>query len=343
MRAVRVTAHGGLDAVECVEIDAPTPKPGEALIRVRASGMNHLDLWVRRGVEGHRFPLPLTLGSDGAGIVAEVGDGVSDVEVGDEVIVAPATSCGRCEACLSGNDPLCRHYEILGESCDGTSADFISVPTSSVFKKPSSMTWDEAACFTLSALTSWTMLNDKARLRPGETVLVLGGTSGVGSMAIQLAKWCGARVIATAGSEEKLALCAELGADECVHHHEESIPERVRAITKRRGVDIVFEHVGAATWESSVRSLARGGRLVTCGATTGAEVAIDLRALFFKNIALLGSTMGSRGAIPLLLRAYEAGAIRPVVGATLPIQDPQEAHRRLEAGEVQGKVVLRHD
>lgn len=343
MHAARVTKHGDVEAVEWTTVPRPEPAAGEVRVRVAAAGMNHLDLWVRRGVAGHRFPLPLILGSDGAGVVDAAGTGVESVALGSEVILAPAVSCESCPACESGDDPMCRQYSILGEDRDGTCAEFVVVPASCVFPKPDSVDWATAAAFPLATLTAWTMLIRRAALREGETVLVLAGTSGVGNMAIQIARLHGCRVIATAGGPEKCARLVTLGADEVIDHGSEDITQRVRELTAKRGVDIVFEHVGAATWADSLRSLARGGRLVTCGATTGPGVELDLRLIFYKRLSILGSTMGARADLPHLIERLGAGELRPLIGARLPMAEVRDAHRLLEERQVTGKVVLLPD
>ena len=339
--AVRIPRHGDIEVLEWTP-DAPCPEcgPGQVRVEIRAVGLNHLDLWVRRGVPGHPFPLPITPGCDGAGTVAECGPGVDHLEPGTRVLISPGVSCGRCQACLSGRDPLCREYGILGETRDGTCADTAVVPAENIIPIPASVDFHEAGCFGLVALTAWTMLVERAACRAGEDVLILAGGSGVGSLAIQIAKLIGCRVIATAGGDDKCRRVAELGADDVIDHGREDIAGRVRELTGRRGVDVVFEHVGEATWDASLRSLAWGGRLVTCGATTGAQVKADLLVIFFKSISILGSTMGSKGEVPRLVKLLGEGRLRPVIGKVLPMEDVAEAHRLLEERQVFGKVVL---
>lgn len=340
MTCVEITDHGGLNALALVQRPIPVPEPGEVLVEVRATGLNHLDLWVRRGVPGHRFPLPIIPGCDGAGVVAACGSGVTNVEVGAAVILSPGTSCGVCTHCLEGRDPLCRDYGILGETRDGTCADYVCVPAANVIPKPDNVGFSEAGCFSLVALTAWTMLVDRAQIAPGEDVLILAGGSGVGSMAIQIAKMLGCRVIATAGSDAKLSRLRELGADDVIHHGNEDIAARVKELTDKRGVNVVFEHVGEATWQASLRSLAWGGRLVTCGATTGAKAECDLRLIFFKSLSILGSTMGSKGSVPLLVKLLGDGKLRAQIAETLPMSKIETAHRLLEERHVFGKVVV---
>ena len=339
MRAVLIREHGGLDRLEIAECPEPDT-PRQAVVNVRAVALNHLDVWLRRGVPGHTFPLPMIPGSEVSGIVEAVPAGFGSILPGDEVIVAPGISCGVCIACTSGRDNLCRSFGILGESENGGCAEKISVPVRNLIPKPASLSFVEAAAVPLDFLTSWHMLVARAALRPGETVLIHAGGSGVGSAAIQIAKLWGATVIATVGSREKESPARELGADEVIFYREADFAAEVRKLTGRRGADVVFEHVGADTFEGSMKSLARGGRLVTCGATTGAEVKINLRVVFFKLLSILGSTMGSIGELHEIMKHVNSGRLRPVVARVLPLDQVGEGHRLLEDREVFGKVVL---
>ena len=340
MRAVRIEEHGGLDQLAVTEVDTPHPGPGEVLVEIRTAGLNHLDTWVRRGVPGHTFPLPLIPGCDGAGIVRALGPATKRAELGAEVILAPGLSCGACAACARGDDMLCSRYGILGETRDGTCAEYVVVPEANLLPKPAAIEWERAGCFALVALTAWTMVVDRARLRSGETLLVLAGGSGVGSTAIQIGKHLGCRVIATAGGDEKCQRLPEIGADAAIDHSAGPFSDRVLELTDGRGVDVVVEHVGESTWEQSLRCLAWGGRLVTCGATTGARAEIHLRRLFFKNQAILGSTMGPRGNLHTLLPLLERDRVSPILAATYPLDQLAEAHRRIEARELFGKVAI---
>jgi NADPH:quinone reductase-like Zn-dependent oxidoreductase len=340
MRAAVVREHGGLDNVVVEDRPVPEAGPGEVRVAVRAAGLNHLDLWVRRGVPGHTFPLPLVLGSDFSGVVDQVGPGVGTAQVGDEVCVAPGHSCGACQACASGRDNLCKGYGIFGETRDGGCAEYAVVPAVNLLPKPPEMSFEQAAAWPLAFLTAWHMLVARAQLRPGETVLVHAAGSGVGSAAVQVAKLWRARVVATASTDEKLRRAAELGADELVNYTTTDFAREVRRLTDKRGVDVVVEHTGQATWDGSVRSLCWGGRLVTCGATSGWDARVDLRVLFFKRISLLGSTMGSRGELFEVLGHLCAGRLRAVVDRVLPLEEVREAHRVLEEREQFGKVVL---
>ncbi len=326
MKRLVIAEHGPPEVLRVEQVELPEAGPGEVRVGVRAVGMNHLDLWVRRGVEGHTFPLPLVPGSDIAGVV-ETGE-----RAGERVVLHPATSCMRCAHCQGGRDNLCRHYRIRGEGQDGGCAEAVVCHERDLITMPDGMGFTEAAALPLAMLTAWQMLR-KARAAPGERVLVLGGSSGVGSAAVQIAKLLGCTVAATAGSEAKRALCRTLGADEVLDHTRDF----------RWKADVVVEHVGAATWERSLRSLDWGGRLVTCGATTGNRVGLDLRVLFFKQQELIGSTMGTRGDMRQLWEGVISGALRPVVGATFPMSRAAEAHEALEKGGVAGKVVLEQD
>jgi len=341
MKAIIVREHGGTEKLERAEVPDPELKPGEAVVRVRAVALNHLDIWVRRGVPGHKFPLPLIPGAEVAGVVDAVGANPMGWKAGDEVVVAPGYSCGYCVPCLAGNDPLCQNdHGIFGESRNGGCAEKIAVPVRNLMRKPPALSFAETAAFPLDMLTAWHMLVARAELRPGETVLVQAGGSGVGSAAIQIARLWGATVFATAGSAAKAARAKELGAQETILYREADFADEVRRLTGKRGVDVVFEHVGAETFEKSMRVLARGGRLVTCGATAGAEVSINLRVVFFKLLSILGSTMGSLAEMHEIVRHVTAGRLRPVIDRVLPLDEIAEGERVLESREAFGKVVL---
>lgn len=340
MRALRVHEHGGFEKLVLDDVPMPEPGPGQVRVALRAVGINHLDTWVRRGVPGHTFPLPMTLGSDGAGVVDAVGEGVESMARGDEVVVLPGVSCGVCAPCQSGSDMLCRHYHILGESRDGVAAEYAVLGVENLAPKPRNLSMAEAASVALVFQTAWHMLVRRAELRAGETVLVHAGLSGVGSAAVQIAKLLGARVIATAGGAEKCARVAELGADHVIDYLAVEFPGAVLAIAGKGGVEVVVEHVGEATFAGSLECLGRGGRLVTCGATTGGQVELRLHQVFFKSLSVLGSTMGSKGDLRRVLLLFDRGLLRPVLDRTLPLDRGAEAHRLLEAREVLGKIVL---
>ncbi len=340
MKAVIFSQHGGPEVLRYTEVAEPRINATEVLVRVRACALNHLDLWVRRGLPGITIPMPHIPGSDIAGEVSRVGDLVTRVKVGQKVLLAPGLSCGQCEACSAGADNRCRRYTIFGYLVDGGCAEFVRSPEVNVIPIPGDLSFDEAAAVPLVFLTAWHMLMGRAQLQPGEDVLVLGAGSGVGSAAIQLAKVIGARVIATAGSEEKLSKARELGADDLINHSRMNILDEVKRLTDRRGVDVVFEHVGAVTWDMSVASLAPGGRLVTCGATTGYEGKIDIRYLFGRQLSLLGSFMGSRAELYAVLKLIGRRQLHAVIDRTMPLSQCAKAHELLEKREQFGKIVL---
>lgn len=338
MKAVRFHAHGGPDVLRYEECTDPIPGQGEALVRVRACALNHLDLWQRRGMERVQIPFPHISGADVAGEVISAPG--SDIPAGRRVMLQPGISCGRCAACLDGRDNACPTYDVLGYRSDGGYAEIVKVPTQNLIMIPDAIGFVEAAAFPLAFLTAWHMLITRAKLRAGEDVLVLGAGSGVGQAAIQIAWRHGARVFATAGTDEKLARARQLGAYDVINHTTQDLPAKIKEFTNARGVDVVVEHVGIATWDRSLRCLMRGGRLVTCGATTGHSAHIDLRVLFSRQISLLGSYMGRKGELLRAAQFFFAGELRPVVDKTFPLAEAAEAHRRLEAREQFGKLVL---
>jgi NADPH:quinone reductase-like Zn-dependent oxidoreductase len=337
LKAVRFHRHGGPEVLAFEEAPDPAPPPGWVLVRVRACALNHLDLWERRGIERVKIPLPHISGSDVAG---EIVSDAADLKAGTRVMLQPGLSCGRCAACLAGEDNRCRAYDVLGYSCDGGYAGLVAVPLANIIPIPPHVGFVEAAAFPLTFLTAWHMLLTVARLRRGEDVLVLAAGSGVGQAAIQIARLHGARVFATAGSDDKAARARHLGADAVVDHYRGDFSSEIRRLTSRRGVDIVVEHVGQATWDHSVRCLASGGRLVTCGATTGPVGSIDLRHLFARQLALLGSYMGSKRELLDAAQCFFRGELTPVVDATFPLASAAEAQGRLERREHFGKIVL---
>lgn len=341
MKAIQYSEHGGVDVLRFVDAPEPTIGQGEVLVRVRACALNHLDIWIRRGIPGQKTPMPHIPGSDIAGEVARVGDGVTNVKPSDRVLLNPGISCGQCEKCLAGADNFCRAYTLFGQGLDGGCAEFVKTPAVNCVPMPEGISFEQAAAFPLVSLTAWHMLITRAQLLPSETVLVLAAGSGVGSAAIQIAKTSGARVIATAGSEAKLAKAKELGADEVINHSTQKISDEVKRMTNRRGVQVVFEHVGQATWEESIRSLEPGGRLVTCGATAGYDGKLDIRYLFTRQISLLGSFMGSKAELYPALELLRRGELKPVIDLVLPLEKCAEGHERLEHREQFGKVVLR--
>ena len=340
MKAIHFDRHGGPDVLRYTEVPQPELRFGEVLVGVHACALNHLDLWVRGGLPGVPIPLPHIPGSDIAGVVEEIAAGVTTVKPGQKVLLAPGVTCGKCASCLAGHDNYCPQFTNLGYLIDGGCAQFVSCPEVNCFPYPENLSFEKAAAVPLVFQTAWHMLLTRAQLKPAETVLVLGGGSGVGSAAIQIAKFFGCRVIATAGNDAKLAKAKELGADDLINHQEQKIKDEVRRLTAKRGVDVVFEHVGTATWDHSVASLTRGGRLVTCGATTGFDGKIDLRFLFSRQLSILGSYMGNKSEFATVLELVAAGKLKPVVDRTFPLAECRLAHEYLESGSQFGKVVL---
>ena len=341
MRAVVIREHGDVDRLEIVSRPDPEPGPGEVRVALRTAALNHLDTWLRRGIPGVQYPLPIIPGCDGAGVVSALGPGVDGPAPGTRVALQPGVSCGRCGACLSGQDPLCRRYGILGETRDGTNAEFICVPAANVLPIADHLGFEEAAAFPLVFLTAWHMAVERARIQPGDTVLVHAAVSGVGSAAVQIAKMLQARVLATVGAASKVESARRLGADEVLLYRDTDWVAETRRLTAKRGVDVVLDHVGGETWGGNLRSLATGGRLVVCGATSGHEVATNLRLVFFKNLSILGSTMGSKAVLWRLLPLVESGVLRPLIDRVLPLERVADAHRAIENRAVTGKMVLR--
>jgi NADPH:quinone reductase-like Zn-dependent oxidoreductase len=340
MKVARIHQHGGPEVL--VYEDAPEPqfKANEILLRVRAGALNHLDLFVREGLPGMALPMPHVLGSDIAGEVVAVGDLCERVKPGWRVLLSPGLSCRQCDECVAGRDNFCRRYTLFGLGVDGGNRELMPAPEYAAIRIPDHMSFEDAAAVPLVFLTAWHMLTGRARLEMGEDVLVLGASSGVGSAAVQIAKMFHCRVIATAGSEAKMQKARELGADHVIDHYRQDIAAEVRRITAKRGVDVVFEHTGQATWDKSVGSLAAGGRLVTCGATTGYDARVDLRYLFSKQHSLLGSFMGTMGELHRVLKFVFQGRLTPVIDSVFPLEQIRAAHERLENKEQFGKVIV---
>lgn len=340
MRCVRIHAHGGLDQLRQESVPDPEVRAGEVRVQVRATSINHMDIWVRQGLPGVTVPLPMIPGVDASGIVESVGEGVTHVSPGDRVVVAQGISCGHCRSCLNGQDNLCKDYVLIGEHRDGADAELLVVPSRNVLALPLEISFESAAAAGLVFLTAWQMLVDKARVQVGETVLIHGAGSGVGSAAIQIAKLHGAHVIATTSNEQKAERARSLGAHEVILYTKQDLVTDVRRMTAKRGVDVIIDHVGTAVWEASIKSLAKGGRLVTCGATAGFAAATDLRYVFYKQLSILGSTMGRKGDLLTILRLIKDGSLKPVIHTVVPLSEVREAHRMVEAGEHFGKVVM---
>ncbi len=347
MKALVLSGHGDLS--QLAVRDVPTPaiaRAGDVRVRLRAAALNHLDLWTVRGLPGLTLSFPHVVGGDGAGVVDSVGTGVARVAVGDRVMINPGISCYACEFCLAGEHSSCADYRLLGEHVPGTLAEYIVVPQENLAPMPtppaphSPLSWGEAAAFSLVTLTAWRMLVTRARVRPGEVVLIWGIGGGVSGTALKIAKLAGAFVIATSSSDEKLAAARAMGADHTLNHRMTDVVKAVRALTAKRGVDVVVENVGEATWEQSLRLLARRGRLITCGATTGPKVTIDLRRLFWHQWDIMGSTMGSADEFREIVRVLGQGHLRPTIDSTFPLERAHEAFKRMEQGAQMGKIVV---
>ena len=340
MKAVVFHEHGGPEVLNHEERPEPKVRADEVLVEVRACALNHLDVWVRKGLPGIEIPLPHVLGNDVAGVVRERGELVDWVRPGDEVMLQPGVSCGHCYDCLRGADNLCPRYDIIGYRRDGGYAELVTAPGANVVPKPKNLSWEEAAALPLVTVTAWHVLVTRAQLQPGEDVLVHAAGSGVGSVGIQIAKLRGARVIATAGSDEKLEKARELGADEVINYSREDWPKEVRRLTGKRGVDVVFEHTGSDTWPGSIQSLAKNGRVVTCGATSGYDARTDLRQVFYRHLSLLGSFMGSKAELLDAMKFVERGQISGIVDRTLPLAEARRAHELMQDRAQFGKLVL---
>jgi len=340
VKALAFHEHGGLDRLRYQDVPDPTIGPGDALVRVRACALNHLDLVVLGGLPGFELPLPFWTGCDIAGDVAEVGAAVRDVAVGDRVAVNPNLHCGHCEFCRKGEQSLCVTYGILGEHVQGGLAEYVRVAGDKLLKLPAQVPYEDAAAFILVNMTAWRMLVTQARLRAGEDLLIIGVGGGVSSTAVQIAKLCGARVWVTSSSDEKLDRARALGADECINYAREDWAKVVWEKTGKRGVDVVLENVGAATWKGSIRALAKGGRLVTCGATSGPIGETDIRLVFWKQISIIGSTMSSNAEFHEVIRELFRGRLRAIVDTVMPLTEGVDAQRRLAEGRQFGKIVL---
>ncbi len=341
MKAIRVQEHGGIEKLQVSEVPIPEIQEDEVLLRVQAVSLNHLDLWVRKGVPGHRFPLPMTPGCDIAGRVEKLGSLVQGYQVGDRVAVAPGYAGAFSEAALSGQDQLDPNYGIFGETRDGGLAEYVSLPARNLMKMSEKMSFEAAAAFPLTFLTAWGMLVNNARLQAGEDILIHAAGSGVSVACIQIAKLLGAsKIFATAGSPEKLKQAEALGVDVAMNYREEDFLKIVKEETNRAGIDVVVDHVGPDTFNQSLRSLKRGGRLVTCGATSGGEVELNLRLVFFKSLKVLGSTMAPRSDLVKLWKLHCMGQLQPVVDRIFPVSEIAAAHEYLESRQAFGKVVI---
>lgn len=339
MKAVRFHQHGGPEVLRVEEVPTPQPGRGEVLVALRAAALNHLDLFVRTGIPGVK--LPHISGADGAGVVAAHGEGAGRFALGTRVFFDPGISDGTCRYCNRGEHSLCDRWQILGEAAtDGTYAQAVVVPEINCREIPDRLSFEEAAAFPLVFLTAWRMVVTKAQVKPGETVLILGIGGGVATAALQIAKRAGARVFVTSSSDDKLRRAQPLGADVLINHQTHDFSREVWSITGKMGVDVVVDNVGAATWDRSIRALARGGRLVTCGATSGPKPDEDIRRIFAKQVTIYGSTMGTRNDWEQVTTLLRAGELNPIVDRTMPLEQAARAQEILATAEQFGKIVL---
>ena len=340
MKAVLFRAHGGPDKLSYEDLPTPTIGPEDVLVRVKACALNHLDMWIREGNPAYPMPLPHVLGSDAAGIVEQVGAQVDSVTAGQRVFVSPGISCWKCEQCLAGRDNMCRSYGLLGAMTHGGYAEYVKVPFRNVLPMPENLSFEQAAAFPLVSVTASHMLFALAGLQHGETVLIMGAGSGVGSMAVQMAKLAGARVMATVGSDDKIPKAVILGADAVINHAKEKVSERVKLLTEGRGVDVVIEHIGPEVWDTCLQSLGKGGRLVTCGATTGGDVKLNLRYVFSRQLTIKGSYMGTRAELVKAAELMGQGRLISVIDRTFPLQEARAAQELMLSRKFFGKIVL---
>ncbi|RMG57276.1 MAG: alcohol dehydrogenase [Deltaproteobacteria bacterium] len=341
MKAAFIEEHGGLEKVKVGEVPVPEIGPDDVLVRVKTAALNHLDIFVRNGLPGVKLTFPHILGSDGAGIVEKVGENVKNVSVGDEVVLNPGINCGTCEFCLKGEHSLCVTFHLLGEHINGTYAEFVRAPAINCYPRPKTLTWEESSAFPLTFLTAWRMLVTKARIKPGEWILIIGIGGGVAVASLQISKLFGLKAIVTSGSDEKLARAKEMGADFTINHNETDFAKEVRKITEKRGVDVVFDSVGKATWKKSLAALAKGGRLVTCGATTGPNPETDVARIFWNQLTIYGSTMGTHAEFREMLKIFEEGKVKPVIDSVFPLDQVPEAQKRMEEKKQFGKIVVK--
>jgi NADPH:quinone reductase-like Zn-dependent oxidoreductase len=340
MKAVVFREHGGPEKLSYGEMPMPQVGPEEVLIRVKACALNHLDIWIRQGSPAYPVPFPHISGSDIAGVVEAVGSQAEGVAVGDRVLVSPGVSCWRCEFCLSGRDNMCRSYSLIGAKVHGGYAEYVKVPFRNTLPMPENLLFEQAAAFPLVSVTASHMLFALAGLQYGETVLIMGAGSGVGSMAVQLAKLAGARVITTVGADDKIPKAVILGADAVINHAKEKVADRVKLLTEGKGVDVVIEHIGPDMWDTCLHSLAKGGRLITCGATTGAEIKLDLRYIFSRQITIKGSYMGTRAELAKTAELMGQKRLIAVIDRTYPLPDARIAQEQMLSRKLFGKIVL---
>ncbi|NUQ81246.1 MAG: zinc-binding dehydrogenase [Bacteroidetes bacterium] len=338
MKQIVISAPGGPEVIQLTDAPVPLAGPGEVMIKVKASSINHLDIWVRKGLP--RTPYPIVPGCDAAGVVEAVGPGITHFKSGDRVFISPGTSCGVCESCRNGMDNYCRQYHIRGESTQGAHREYLTAPVQDVYPLPDTVSFEEAAAATLTYLTAWQMLVRKGQIQPGQTLFVWGAGSGVGTAAIQLAKLYGARVLAVAATDGKRQRALGIGADAVYDSRASDIVQWVKSQTGKSGVDLVFEHTGKITLPDSIAMTRYGGTIVTCGATTGWDAAIDLRHIFFRQLSLLGSTMGPKAVLPDLVQLIAERKLNPCIDSIYPLSQVREAQERADSGQQFGKVVI---
>ena len=344
MKAVRIHEHGGVEKLRYEEAPEPTlAGPNDAIVKLKAAALNHIDIWVRRGLTGIEITLPHILGGDGAGVIAEVGDRVRNIKTGDAVCLYPPSGCGRCEFCITDREYMCVRLRVLGERENGTYAEYARVPARNCFPIPPDLSFEQAAAFPLVYITVWRMLVTNAQLKPGEHVLILGIGGGVATAALQLAAHIGTHIIVTSSSDEKLEKAKTLGSEHGINYKNADFAKEVRRLTGKRGVDVVVDCVGGDGWIKSLASLAKGGRLVTCGATAGANPPTDMRRIFWNNLKIFGSTLGDRAEFREVLNFMEASRTKPVVDQVFSLRDAAAAQKRLEDGKQFGKILLRMD
>jgi len=343
MKAVQFDEHGGTDVIEYGDFPDPEPDRGEVVVDVKAGALNHLDIWTRKGMPGLDLEMPHIPGSDCAGVVSEVGEGVSRFEEGDRVALVAGVHCGECEFCRNGEHSLCVKFHIIGEHVRGVHSEQAALPAENLVPVPEHVDWETAAAAPLVFQTAWRMLLTKGDLDAGEKVLVLGASGGVGHAAVQVAKHAGAEVYATASSEEKLQYAEDVGADYTINYEDENFASKVRELTGGRGVDMVVDHIGAATWQDSLKALAKGGRIVTCGATTGGQPETDINRIFWNQLEVIGSTMATMGEADDALEHVWDGTFEPRIREVLPMSETPKAHEMLENREGFGKVVVKPD
>ena len=340
MKAIRFQRHGGPEVLQLEELPDPVPGPGEVVVDVKAASINHIDLWLRGGLPSFPIKLPRIPGADASGIVSAVGKDVTGARVGQRVLLDPATSCGVCEFCGQGDMPLCLNYRIRGEHADGVQCERVAVPAVAAIPIPDSLSFEAAAAAPLTFLTSWRMMVTRGGVKPCDWVLIHSVGSGIGTACLSIAKMYGARVIATASTDEKVAKAAKIGAEIALNSTKDDVVKRVKEATGRRGCDIVVDYVGKATWNQSLLCAKRGGRIVTCGATSGFDPVEDLRHVFFRQIQILGCTMGNEAELAAALRCLFQGKLTPVIDCVMPLAEAAKAHQLIQDRKTFGKVVL---